>query len=185
MKSKKRLLFAGVVAAIAVLAVPAMASAAVWKHNGSNLTKFVELGLTGGEVFETSSGNGMQCNLHATLVTEGGSTGEITEYETESCGNGVGAFANCQLNTQEAIGLPWEVEVNTTDLTIVEWHVKRTFNGTGCTAGEVNKTIAEVTVELTTPSAISEMEFEGETTGYEMFGSFEVEGGNNGTYGIG
>lgn len=185
MKSKKRLLLAGVVAAIAALAVPAMASGAVWKHNGSNLTKFVSLGLTGGEVFETSAGNSMQCNLHATMVTEGGSSAEITEYKTESCGNGIGSYAKCSLSTQEAIGLPWEVEVNTSNLTITGWHVKRTFGGTGCSAGEVNKTITEVEVELTTPSAISVMEFEGKTTGYEMFGSFEVEGANKGTYGIG
>lgn len=180
-----RSLVAVAVAAVAALAVPAMASGAVWKHNGSNLTKFVELGLTGGEVFETSSGNSMQCNLHGKLATEGGSVGEILEYKTETCGNGVGEYAKCKLKGQEAIGLPWEVDVNTTTLTITEWHVKRTFEGTGCSIGEVNKTIGEVTVNLTTPSAISVMEFEGETTGYEMFGSFEVEGSNNGTYGIG
>ncbi len=184
MNINKRLLLVGVIAAVAVLAVPALASAAVWKHKGANLTKFVEIGLTGGEVFETSAGNGMSCELHATLTTEGGSTGKITKFETKKCPTGFGSFAKCELNTAEAKGLPWTVDVNATDLTITGWHIKRTFKA-GCGTTEIDKTIGSVTVTLITPTAISEMEFFGETSGYKTLGSFTLDGAANGTYGIG
>lgn len=185
MKINRRLLLAGAIAAVAVLAIPALASASVWKHGGSNLKKFVEIGLTGGELFETSAENGMSCELHATLTTEGGSTGKITKFETKKCPTGFGSFAKCELNTAEAKGLPWTVDVNTSDLTITGWHTKRTFKGTGCEAGELDKTVGSVTMTLETPSAISEMEWLAEITGYSTGGSFVVDGANKGTYGIG
>jgi hypothetical protein len=184
MKSNKRLLLAGAIAAVVVLAVPALALASVWKDKGTNVTKFVEIGLTGGEVFETSAGNGMSCELHATLTTEGGSTGKITKFETKKCPTGFGSFAKCELSTAEPKGLPWTVDVNTSDLTITGWHTKRTFKA-GCGTTELDKTIGSVTVTLNTPTAISEMEFLGEITGYKTIGSFTVDGTNNGTYGIG
>lgn len=62
--------------------------------------------------------------------------------------------------------------------------MKRTFKA-GCGTTEFDKTIGSVTVTLNTPSAISEMEFSGETTGYKTVGSFTVDGANKGTYGIG
>jgi hypothetical protein len=185
MKINRRLLLAGVIAAVAVLAVPALALAAVWKDKGTNVTKFVEIGLTGGELFETSSENGMSCELHATLTTEGGSTGKITKFETKKCPTGFGTFAKCELNTAEAKGLPWTVDVNATDLTITGWHTKRTFKGTGCGVSELDKTVGSVTMVLETPSAISEMEWLAEITGYRTGGSFTVDGTNKGTYGIG
>jgi hypothetical protein len=184
MKNNKRLLFAGVVTAVVLLAVPALALASVWKHKGANLSKFVEIGLTGGELFETSAGNGMSCELHATLTTEGGSTAKITKFEIKKCPVGFGSFAKCEIATAEAKGLPWTVHVNTSDLTITNMRTKRTFKA-GCGTSEIDKTITSTTVTLTTSSAISEMEFAGETTGYKTVGSFTVDGTNNGTYGIG
>ena len=184
MNDRKRVLLAGVIAALVLLAVPAMALAAVWKDKGVNVSKFVEIGLTGGEVFEAESGNGMSCELHATLTTEGGSTGKITKFETKKCSSGFGTFAKCELSTAEAKGLPWTVNVNATDLTIVNMHTKRTFKA-GCATTELDKTIASVTLTLNTPTAITEMEFLGEITGYKTFGSFTVDGTNSGTYGIG
>lgn len=185
MKSYKGLLLIGAIAAVAVLAIPATASASVWKDKGVNLSKFAELGLSGGEVFETSKGNGMSCKVHAKMTTEGGSSAEITEYKTLSCPKELsfGTFAGCELNTAVAEGLPWEVTVNASDLTISKWHTKRTFKNCGTT--ELNKTIGSVTVTLLSPTAITEMEFLGEITGYKAFGSWSVEGTNSGTYGIG
>lgn len=184
MKINKRLLLIGVIAAVAVLAVPAFASASVWKDKGVNVTKFIEIGLTGGELFETSAGNGMSCELHATLTTEGGSTGKITKFEIKKCPAGFGSFAKCEIATAEAKGLPWTVDVNTSDLTITGMHTKRTFKA-GCETSELDKTITSATVTLNTPTAISEMEFLGEITGYKTIGSFTVDGTNKGTYGIG
>ncbi len=185
MKSNRRLLFAGVIAAVVVLAVPALALATVWKDHGTNVSKFVEINLTGGELFEAGEGNGMSCELHATLTTEGGSTGKITKFETKKCPAGFGTYAKCELNTSESKGLPWTVDVNATDLTITNLHTKRTFKGAECKGSELDKTVGSVTVTLNTPAEISEVEFLGEITGYKTGGSFTVDGTNKGTYGIG
>lgn len=184
MNTNKRLLIAGVIAAVAVLAVPAMALAAVWKDKGTNISTFTEISLTGAELFETSSGNGMNCGLKATLVTEGGSMGEITTFDITECPSGFGTFSKCKVTSSTAKGLPWTVDVNTTDLTVTGWRVKRVF-GEGCPVGELDKTIESMTVKFDVPSAFSVLEFEGETTGYRTVGSLEVSEANKGTYGIG
>jgi hypothetical protein len=184
MKSNKRLFVAAVIAALVVLAVPALALAAVWKDKGTNVTKFVEFAAIGGELFETTAGNGMSCEVRAVFTTEGGSTGKITKFEIKKCPTGFGSFAKCELNTAEAKGLPWTVEVNATDLTIKNMRTKRTFKA-GCTTSELDKTITSTTVTLETPTEINEMNFAGETTGYKTNGTITVEGTNNKTYGIG
>ncbi|MGH3429410.1 MAG: hypothetical protein ACRDQZ_17890, partial [Mycobacteriales bacterium] len=143
MKSNKRFLFACAVAVIAAFAAPTTAFASVWKHNGSNLNEFIEIGLTGGEIFHTSENNGMGCEVHATLTTEGESTWKITAFETKSCSISFGEFSGCELSTAEAKGLPWTVDVNTSDLTITGWHTKRTFKA-GCGTSELNKTVGSV-----------------------------------------
>jgi hypothetical protein len=184
MKNNRRLLLAGVIAAVVVLAVPALALAAVWKDKGTNVTKFVEFAAIGGELFETTTGNGMSCEVRAVFTTEGGSTGKVTKFEIKKCPTGFGSFAGCELNTAEAKGLPWTVDVNATDLTITNMRTKRTFKA-GCATSELDKTIGSTTVTLESPTAISEMNFLGETTGYKTAGTITVEGANNGTYGIG
>jgi hypothetical protein len=131
MNTNKRLLIAGVIAAMAVLAVPAFALAAVWKDKGTSITTFTEISLTGAEIFETSAENGMNCGLKATLVTEGGATGEITTFDVTECPSGFGSFKGCTVTSTSAKGLPWAVHVNATDLTVTGWRVKRTF-GAGC-----------------------------------------------------
>jgi hypothetical protein len=178
-----------VVAAVAcfALAFPVLAQGAVWKHKGVNLAKFIELGLPGGENFETEvSGewSGMNCEVRAVMTTEGGSTAKITKYEIKSCSKGFGKMTSCTVVAKEAKGLPWTVDVNATDLTITNMRVRRTFN-VGCPVTELDKTFASMTVALNTPSAITEMEFSGALAGYKAFGSWKVEGTNSGTYGIG
>jgi hypothetical protein len=187
MKNQKRLAIAVAVCACFALALPALASAAVWKHKGVNLAKFVELGLPGGEVFETEiSGvkSGMSCENKATMTTEGGSTAKITKFEIKSCSGAFGKLVGCTVSAKEPKSLPWTVDVNASDLTITNMRTRRTFNA-GCAITELDKTIASTTVLLNTPSAITEMEFSGSTTNYKAFGSWKVEGLNSGTYGIG
>jgi hypothetical protein len=184
MKIDKRLLLAGMAVAVTMFAAvsASSASAAVWKMSGVNVTKLTELGLTGGEVFESGT-SGMSCELHATLTTEGGSTGKITKFETKKCSGGFGEMTGCSLSTTESKGLPWTVDVGTTDLTITNMHLRRTFNA-GCKITELDKTYSP-TVTLLTPTAIAEMEFLGTIVGYKSFGSFTVDSPNSGTYGIG
>jgi hypothetical protein len=183
MKINKRLLLAGVIASVVVLAVPALALASVWKDSGTNVSSFVSIGLSGAEIFEAGEGNGMNCEVHATLTTEGGSTGKITAFETKKCPKGFGTFEKCELSSAEGRGLPWTVDVNTSDLTITGWHTKRTFSNCGTT--ELNKTVGSVTMTLNTPTAITEMEWIAAITGYKTIGSFTVDGTDSGTYGIG
>lgn len=178
------------IAAIAcfALALPVLAQGAVWKDKGVNVTKFTELILPGGENFETEvSGewSGMNCEVKATMTTEGGSTAKITKYEIKSCAKAFGKMSGCSVVLKEAKGLPWTVEVKTTDLVVKNMRVRRTFN-VGCPVAELDKTIAELHLTLNTPTAITEMEFSNSSlAGYKMFGSWKVEGTNSGTYGIG
>ncbi|HEU5106799.1 MAG TPA: hypothetical protein VFU11_13290 [Solirubrobacterales bacterium] len=187
MNHRRRLALAIVVVASFALAIPAIGQAAVWKHNGVNLAKFVELGLPGGENFETEvSGewSGMNCEVRAVMTTEGGSTAKITKYEIKSCAKGFGKMSGCSVVAKEAKGLPWTVDVKTTDLVVTNMRVRRTFNA-GCPVTELDKTFAEMHLTLNTPSKITEMEFSGTLAGYKAFGSWKVEGLNSGTYGIG
>lgn len=187
MKNQRRLAIAIAAIACFALAVPALAQAGVWKHKGVNLAKFVEFGLPGGENFETEvSGvwSGMNCEVKATMTTEGGSTAKINKYEIKSCAKGFGKMSTCSVVAKEAKGLPWTVDVNTTDLTITNMRVRRTFN-VGCPVTELDKTFASMKVALNTPTAITEMEFNGSLAGYKAYGSWTVEGLNSGTYGIG
>jgi hypothetical protein len=187
MNQQRKLAIAIAAVACLALAAPVVAQAAVWKHNGVNLAKFVELGLPGGEVFETEvSGvkSGMSCEVRAVMTTEGGSTAKITKYELKGCSGNFGKFSGCTVSTQEAKGLPWTVEVKTTDLVIKNMRIRRTFSA-GCAVTELDKTFTEMTVTLNTPSQITEMEFSGTLANYKAFGSWKVEGLNSGTYGIG
>ncbi len=196
MKSKKRLLLAGVIAALVVLAVPALAQAAEWKDkNGTKVTKLTEFTMTGGEVFETTEGNGMSCEIHALMTTEGGSDAKITKFEVKKCEGTFGSFktTKCELNVGEGKGLPWTVDVNATDLTVTNWRVKHTFKGTSCKEPELDKTISSMTVMLE-PSIteMSVLSFNGDITEgmplvqkYKTYGSLTIQGANAGTYGIG
>ena len=187
MSNQRRLAIALAAIACFALAAPVLAQGAVWKHKGVNLAKFVEFGLPGGEIFETEiSGekSGMSCEVRAVMTTEGGSTAKINKYELKSCTGAFGKMVGCSVNTQEAKGLPWTVDVKTNDLVITNMRVKRTFKA-GCAVTEFDKTFTEMTVALNAPTAITEMEFNGTVSGYKAFGSWNVEGLNSGTYGIG
>lgn len=185
MKIDRRLLLAGLAIAVTMFAAvsTSSASAAVWKDKGVNVTKLISIGLTGGEIFESGT-SGMSCEIVATLTTEGGSTGKITKWETKKCNGGFGEFAKCELATSESKGLPWTVDVNATDLTFTNMHIRRTFKA-GCPVAELDKTVSSTVTLLETPAAISEMEFSGSITGYKAFGSLNVEAAIAGTYGIG
>lgn len=185
MKTDRRPLRVAVVAALAatMLATVSSASAAVWKHEGVNVTGPVKFTVTGGELIETPSG-GMVCEVHATVATKGGSIGEVTSFASPECPTVFGNLAGCSVTASQALGLPWQIHVNASDLTITKWRVRRTFDA-GCAVSELDKTIPSVTAMPDVPSAISELEISGETTGYSMLGSLSVAAPNTGTYGIG
>lgn len=184
MRIDKRLLLVSMAVAMTMFAAvsASSASASVWKMGETKITKLTTIGLTGGEVFESGT-SGMSCEILATLTTEGGSTSKITKWETKKCSGGFGELAKCELSTSESTTLPWTVDVNTSDLTITNMRIRRTFKA-GCPIASLDKTTSP-TVTLTEPSAIAEMEFSGSITGYKNFGSLTVDSPNSGTYGIG
>lgn len=182
MKSNKRLLLV-LSLVVGLLGVStAAASAAVWKHGGSNLAAHTEIGLTGGELFETGT-SGMSCEVLATITTSGGSTGTITKWEVNNCGGGFGELTGCEVAATEPKGLNWTLHINETDISITSMRIRRTFK-TGCPIKELDKTVT-MTLTPDVPSAISEFEFHGSATSYTSFGSFTVDSPNAGTYGIG
>lgn len=186
MKSNKRLSLAVLAVAVGLLAVNASAaSAAVWKHGGSNLASHTEIGLTGGEVFETGT-SGMSCEVFATITTSGGSTGTIKKWEVKNCKSGFGELTGCEVAATEAKVLPWTLHVEATKLKVTGVRIRRTFKA-GCKIAELDKTVTlEMVPDVT--GAISSFEFSGSLTGpptYRMFGSVNVNSPNAGTYGIG
>jgi hypothetical protein len=195
MKSNRRLLLASAIAAMVMLAVPALALAAVWKDkNGTNVTKFTEFTMNGAELLETTAGNGIDCEIHATMTTEGGSTAKITKFEVKKCEGTFGSFktTKCELNVGEGKGLPWTVDVNPTDLTVTNWRTKHTFKGAECKEPELDKTIASMTVTLEpNTTEATGLGFDGKIENekkeqlFRTFGSLTIEGANSGTYGIG
>ncbi len=182
MKLNKRLLLAVLALAVGSLVVNASAaSAAVWKHGASNLAKHTEIGLTGGEVFETGTG-GMSCEVLATITTSGGSTGTIKKWEVKNCGGGFGDFAGCSVLATEPKNLPWTLHVNASDISVTNMRLRRTFKA-GCKVAELDKTVATMTFTPDVPKAITAFEFLGTNGTYKSFGSFALS--SPGTYGIG
>lgn len=172
------------VGAALLAALPASASAAVWKDGGFIVTKLAEIHLEGGEVFGQKAGTGaMYCEVSATLTTEGGSTGKITKYSLFAC-SGTESVANCVPVATEAKGLPWTVDVNTSDLAVTNMRIRRKFTGKDCPLPETEVTWS-ATLTLDNPTAISEMEFQVDNGTYFSAAVLEVQPPNVGTYGIG
>lgn len=184
MKIDKRVLVLSTALALLVLSVTAsLAAAAVWKDKGTNVAAPITIRFTGGEIAE-AGGKGLNCEVKMTMTTSGGSTGSVTALETVKC-TGFGELSKCELASSESLGLPWTVDVNTSDLTITGWHTKRKFKA-GCATTEIDKTVGSVKVTiLPTIGEMSEIEFLGQITGYKTFGSMKVDSPNEGTYGIG
>lgn len=184
MKAKKRLLAIGVTAVLALAATAAIASASVWKDGETNVSSQIEIKFAGAEFWEPSESNSIECEEKFTLKTKGGEVAEITAFEVikTNC-KGTGTLAGCEVSTAEAKGLPWTVDVKTTDLLITGMRLKRIFKA-GCATTELDKTIESTVTLLPEAKKIEEIETAGETGTYKQYGSFEATT-NKGTYGIG
>jgi hypothetical protein len=193
MRKSKKALFAAVLAAVAILALPALASAAVWQHKGEALKTKVELALTGSEVIETS-GAVLLCNVNATMTTEGGSTAKITAYNVEkaSCIGLAGKLEGCEVTAVAAKGLPWTVSVNTSDLTAKEVKVEYTFNKT-CGIQKIETNFSKLTLTPEEPKAIRLFHFgqagtakvDGKEASLTASGTLNLPEKDLETYGIG
>jgi hypothetical protein len=160
----------------------AAAQAAVWKDKGTNVTTSIQIGLTGGSVFEAFGGT-VSCTVRMTISTSGGSTAQITKYEMKSC-IPAGSFKTCKVLKAAPKSLPWTVDVNSTDLTTTGENVLYVLGST-CAFQEYEFLSASTTITLNTPSSITEIEFARAGTSLMEFGSMTVDSPNSGTYGIG
>jgi len=125
------------------------ASASVWKDHGTNVSKAIEIGLTGGEIAEAGK-RARAAKIHLVLTNLGWQHRDNHQIRKQKAVRTFGELSSCTLNTAEGVGLPWTVDVNTSDLTITSWHTKRTFKA-GCATTEINKTVGSVTVTLLKP----------------------------------
>ncbi|HET7443913.1 MAG TPA: hypothetical protein VFJ57_04575 [Solirubrobacterales bacterium] len=187
------LLILAAVAAVAALAIPASASAAVWLQEGKALEKTAEFNASGGEVIEVGGGV-MLCESSAAFKAEKGSTGTVGYVAAPaSCVGLAGNLAECTATAAGSTGGPWTVHVNTTDLTVTGWKVDYAFNA-GCAVETVETSFPEL--KLTPredPEAFNLLEFSGSGTakvdgkeaelGY--FGSLSLPEEEFGKYGIG
>ena len=140
-------------------------------------------------------GTGVSCAAEATLRMTPGSTGQVTEFRPieETC-TGFGELAECEVVSAAVQNLPWDVDVNASDLTFTGTKVSRVFDP-GCPIEELESKVPQLTVTLETPAAIAEMETSGsgvariepETVEAELttFGALQVNPLFAGTYGIG
>jgi hypothetical protein len=195
MRNSRKVLLVGVaaLAAVAVLALPASASAGVWKHKGEALKTKVELSLSGSEVIETS-GAVMICNVTATMTTEGGSTAKITAYNVDkaSCVGLEGKLVGCEVTAVAAKGLSWSVTVNTSDLTAKEVKVDYTFNK-GCGIGKIETNFSKLTLTPDEPKAIRLFHFsqagtakvDGKEASLTASGTLNLPEKDFDTYGVG
>lgn len=190
-KRKNVLLIAGI--ALAAMALPASASAAVWQHEGKALEKNVELSLTGGEFIEVS-GAVMLCESTATMTTEGGSTAQITAYDVKeaTCIGLAGKLEGCEVTAATPKGLSWGASVNTSDLTAKEVAISYTFNG-ACEIDKIETSFPSLTLTPEEPEAIRLFHFnqegkakvDGKETALVYSGSLSLPEKDFDTYGIG
>ncbi len=192
-KAKYGLLALASAIVVAALALPASADTSAWLHEGEPLAESVELTPTGGEVIEFG-GSVLVCENSATIATEGGSGAQITSYAVNkaSCVGVAGQLEGCTVTAATSTGLPWGVNVNTTDLTAAGVGVDYSFNE-ACPIDEVETSFAELTLTPEEASAISLFRFsqegtaevDGKETAINYVGSLQLPEGQAGTYGIG
>ena len=192
-KAKYGLLALAAAVVVAVLALPAAADTSVWLHEGEPLAESAEMAPTGGEVIEFG-GSVLVCGTSATIATEGGSSAQITGYSVNkgSCAGVAGELAGCTVTAATSTGLPWNVAVNSTDLTAEGVQVDYAFDE-ACPIGKLETSFAELTLTPEEPSAISLFRFSQEgtakvdskATGISYSGSLNLPEEEAGTYGIG
>lgn len=189
----KRALVLGFVAVALTSAFPVAAAATEWKHEGKAFKKHVEIGISGVETLKVL-GAEQECEFHATITTEGGSTAEFSEFEViaESC-VGSGFLAGCQVLLTKTTPALLKIDLTEFDFTATGIEIYRTY-APGCLVESTETTNGKYTFTLAEASAIAsgkihsfpETDINGKPSGTaEITGEFQVDEPNAGTYGIG
>lgn len=209
--SRKMTMLTMVVGALAVLALPASASA-TWKHGDVTPipADVVNVGLTGQIGFQSHAlGGGVTCQVTSALdFTAGQTTGLITSFkahptsDTANC-HGQGGLAFCQIHNQTPTGLSphgngWVIHTRgtqapTIEITHGDIHAQAT--GFFCPVSQITVTAGTVTAVpnpangiTVTGATIQGTAVTDTTLGQDpaatVHGSFVVEAPNSGTYSI-
>lgn len=185
--------------ALAVLAVPASALASEWLHEGKPITSHTEFEVSGSEFIQVAGGVA-NCEVHATVTTEGGATGKVTSYSLTNCAGVFEELAGCEVAESNAVGLPWAVDVNEENLTVTGVRLHLEFKS-GCKAATNVETTAPELIwspyaeeGFPNRSEIALFEFQteggvahvdGKESTFGNFGSVQLPKAEYGTYGIG
>jgi hypothetical protein len=188
--TKKMMLLAMAVAAIA-FAVPAGASASGhFLHNEGPLEGEIEEGLEGTLSFTTAIGTGMACDAHPVLhLTTNGGTVTDLGLTTETC-VGQGFFAGCTLSAHEIHGgnsvTPTSDAIHINDLVLTN-----TYAGPCALGGSSSTLTFNVVATPNNPKSITSLTLAGPGTAHTAFGSLgatasgALEADNPGTIGLG
>jgi len=140
---KRIMMLAMAVALVAAFALPAGASASLWKDHAQVLAQNAQLQLTGNAKFSGGLGS-VDCQTTSQLTaTAGTGTGNVTQFEpdldeanstvTSKCKTG-GFLVACQVHQVEATGLPWVVHNETTRVEITSGDIHFGLTGGFCPA---------------------------------------------------
>ncbi len=198
MRSRKFMLMAVAITAVAVLAVPASAAAAEWLHEGKPFKEHVDMKLGGGEfveIGEAGAKDAMLCeSSNLTISTEGGSTGQASyEVKPASCMGLAGRLEGCTATAVKTTGTPWPLTVNAADVTAEGVGVNYTLSA-GCTIKTIEVSFPKLTLTpREEPSSINLFQWNtegsgkvnGETAKIAYFGSQSFPDAEAGKYGIG
>ena len=181
---KKMMLLAVMAVAAVAFAVPAVASATEWTHEGKGLEENASVTFTGTAQFNTGTA-GIHCTtVHVKATLEPGSTGKITSFEGTHC-TGIGGLAGATATTTPT-GLPWTIHANANgSITITGVHIDNAI--TPSPPFPPGATIfGNVTATPNNSSAISSVELSGtvETSVGPAQVSGTLEASPAGTYGI-
>lgn len=152
---KKTMMLAMAMAVVAAFAVPAAASAGLWKHHTTNIATDQQITLTGQAKFSSGGVGSIDCQTTSQLTaTAGTSTGTVTKFDVDldEAGSTVttkcksGAFlAGCQVHASQAQGLPWTIHNDTKEVTITNGVILIEMTGGFCPGKTATVTPGHVT----------------------------------------
>jgi hypothetical protein len=146
---KKTMMTAMATAVVAAFAIPAAATASLWKHHNQNLATNAQIDLTGQTKFQGEVGS-IECQRTMQItLTAGTGTGNITKFEpdldeagstvTSKC-KAAGFLAACQVHSAVSEGLPWVIHNETQRIEITSGKINVGLTGGFCPAQGVTVT---------------------------------------------
>jgi hypothetical protein len=183
-------------AVMALLAVPAAASAAEWTMGGAPIGGTSEIKFTGTVQFTAGGNGGIHCTTaHVTLSADPGNMGNITEFTGTGCTTFglLKTVFGCEVENGGmpiAQNLPWTATASARGkATITGIHILNEMNA-ACALGniEVEDGLEPVVATANNAAAIESVTLSGEVETNvgpsTVSGSLAVEAPNVGTYGI-